>query len=298
MNSRPAVSVVIPTYNRCRLLMRAVRSALAQTIGDVEVIVVDDGSTDGTVEMLHQQQDPCLRYAERAHQGACAARNAGMLLAKGRYIAFLDSDDVWHENKLERQVAQLERSGADVVFCAFLRHDEAAGHTERCPAEDEKEQRIEAARLLSGNIVSTQTLLGRADCMKQVRFDERLPRMQDWDFAIRLAQGYHLRYFPEVLVDTYLQPDSISAKPELGLEAMRLLCSKYRHELETSMPGTLTMLGAIRRFAEQCGEDCVRDYWQALSPRRDWRDNCRLLKGSASAMLHGLRRSPGKDDTP
>lgn len=297
MSGKPTVSVIIPTYNRCALLMRALESALGQTFQDIEVIVADDGSTDGTGEMLRALQDPRVRYVHLSHGGACAARNAGMALAEGRYIAFLDSDDVWRKDKLKRQLSQLQASGADVVCCAFLRHEAASPRQERYPGEQEKEARIDAQRLLGGNIVSTQTLLGRAECMRQVGFDERFPRMQDWDFAIRVAQTCHLRYFPEELVDTYIQPDSISSKPALGLQAMRLLCQKYHRELEASMPNTLVMLNALRSYAQACGESCARDYRKALSPRRSFMDNCRLVKGGVASLLrdrHHVRKASSR----
>lgn len=288
----PLISVIIPTYNRRGLILRAVDSALSQTEKDIEVIIVDDGSTDGTAELFREGQDPRVHYLPMPHRGACAARNAGLEAARGQYIAFLDSDDVWRGDKLEKQLKQLTELGADVVFCALHQHSRD-GNVLRIPEDSEPEGPVSAQRLLKGNIASTQTLFGKAACMKQSRFDEQFPRMQDWDYVIRVAQAYRLYYCSRVLVDAYPQADSISSHPELGLAAMRLLCAKYRRELEASVSSTRCLLGALRSFAEQCGQGFMMDYLRAMSPRRSVKDNGMLLLCGVAATLRsrfqGLR---------
>lgn len=256
----PCISVIIPTYNRRALIRRAVDSALDQTEKDIEVIIADDGSTDGTAKLFSMAQDPRVRYLPLPHRGACAARNAGLEAARGQYIAFLDSDDVWRPDKLRVQKRQLEDSRADVVFCAFARHTLGSDTTERFPAGDVPQGRIESSSLLSSNLVSTQTLFGRAACMKQTRFDERFPRMQDWEYAIQLAKRCRLYYFSNVLVDVYLQQDSISSRPELALEAVRLLYAKYHEDYEASPEDTGSMMVAFHHYAVQCRRCCAREY--------------------------------------
>ena len=272
----PCVSVIIPTYNRRALLGRAVDSALKQTEQDIEVIIADDGSTDGTEALFAGETDPRVRYCRLHHAGACAARNAGIDLARGKYIAFLDSDDVWRPDKLAVQKRQLETSGADVVFCAFLRHSLRDDTAERCPTEDVPEGKIDYRRLLSGNLVSTQTIFGKAACMKRIRFDERFPRMQDWEYAIRLARDCRLHYFSDVLADVYLQKDSISVKPELGLKAMRLLHDKYRADYKASPEDTMAAMMTLHHYALQCGRCCAADYARMLPFRQGLRSLLRL----------------------
>src|SRR6056297_2960635 len=114
------VSVIIPTYNRAKTLLRAIDSALAQTIDDLEVVVVDDGSTDNTESVLAAYDDPRVRpVIHETNQGANVARNTGLEHACGEYVAFLDSDDEWHPAKLERQLAVLEERSSDWigVYC-------------------------------------------------------------------------------------------------------------------------------------------------------------------------------------
>lgn len=256
----PCISVIIPTYNRRPLLQRAMNSALEQTENDIEVIIADDGSTDGTKELVYAIQDSRIRYLALPHQGACAARNAGLDAARGQYIAFLDSDDVWHPNKLHIQKNQLEASDADIVFCALLRHGIGNSYTERCPAGNVPEGWVNSNHLLRGNIVSTQTLFGRARCMKQIRFDTRFPRMQDWEYAIQLTKRFRLRYFNHILVDVYLQEDSISNQPELALKAVRLLYATHHEDYEASISNMRSMMEAFHHYAMQCQHCCIKDY--------------------------------------
>jgi glycosyltransferase involved in cell wall biosynthesis len=117
-----SISVVIPTYNRARAVVEAVASVQAQTLAPSEIIVVDDGSTDGTAEALRQLKAP-IRYVAKENGGVSSARNLGVRLAKGEWIAFLDSDDRWEPIKLERQMDFVRRSGCQVCFTGHVVSD-------------------------------------------------------------------------------------------------------------------------------------------------------------------------------
>ncbi|HEY5957340.1 MAG TPA: glycosyltransferase family A protein, partial [Polyangiaceae bacterium] len=114
----PKVTAVIPTYNRREYVQEAIDSIIAQTFRDYEIIVVDDGSTDGTREALPARYGERIRYLWQTNQGESAARNHALSLAMGQYIAFLDSDDLWLPDKLTKQVALLEqRQDIGAAFC-------------------------------------------------------------------------------------------------------------------------------------------------------------------------------------
>jgi glycosyltransferase involved in cell wall biosynthesis len=188
------ISVVIPTHNRAHLVRRAVASALAQTFADLEVIVVDDGSTDGTGALLASLTDPRVRALRLPRRtGAARARNAGVAAARGEWIAFLDSDDEWTADKLARQAALAGGDGAPSVvtcICAVRRGDDVR-HT---PAPDDLVADDMFTHLLRWNRRPPTTsayLVARRALLEVGGFDERLPSAQDIDLWLRLAQARH-----------------------------------------------------------------------------------------------------------
>ena len=207
------VSVIIPTYNRAATLARAMESALRQSYDDLELIVVDDGSTDGTKELVSSFSDARVRYVYQENAGACRARNRGVEEARGELIAFQDSDDEWLEDKLEKQVAFLEEQGADMVYCALDSFFETGEREGVLPAKfpPVKQSREETVRqmLFSGTVV-TQTVLVRAACVREVLFDAEMPRYQEWEWSVRFAYRHDCAFLPEVLVRRCIQKDSIS----------------------------------------------------------------------------------------
>lgn len=112
------ISVVIPTYNRGFIIENSIRSVLNQTYKNIEVIIVDDGSTDNTEEVIKSINDKKIRYFKlKVNRGACYARNYGVSKAKGKYIAFQDSDDIFLPGKLEKQYVNLIKNNSDLDFC-------------------------------------------------------------------------------------------------------------------------------------------------------------------------------------
>ena len=224
------ISVIIPTHNRRELLLRAIDSVLKQTHADLECIVVDDASTDGTQTAVLDIADERVRYVRLPENvGACAARSRGVDMARGEYIAFQDSDDVWHAGKLERQLALLEESGADVTVCA-MRRMLPGGKTEVFPGRDEDEF-LRREELLLENLCSSQCIMGRAEALRDVRFDPEMPRLQDWEMMLRLTMKYRVLLGHEPLVDVYVQPDSISRKPALLLAAQKRMLARFHGDI-------------------------------------------------------------------
>lgn len=195
------VSVVIPTHNRAEMVSRAIRSALAQDYSAMEVIVVDDGSTDDTPAVLtgFDTRIRSIRFEE--NRGGAAARNAGIEAAKGEFVAFLDSDDEWMPTKTTRQAELMNRSPATgAVYCRLFVHDDATGtRTERFP-----ELYTGSIRpvLLSGRCPHTVSLfMVRRSALKEVDgFDTSLRGFQDTDLWIRLADKWEFDAVDEALV--------------------------------------------------------------------------------------------------
>ena len=230
------VSVVLPAYNRESTIEISVRSVLEQTYSDLEVLAVDDCSTDATAAVLEGISDPRLKVIRcEKNGGACRARNIGIAHAQGNYIAFQDSDDMWHKNRLEKTMRALREEKADFVFCAREMPIRQKGieTTKRIPDYDLNEKEDKLAALLRFNCVSTQTILATREVFQNVQFDPAFPRFQDWDLALQvLLHGFHMYYLDEVLVQCTAQENSISNSYRKAEEAYRLLENKYRKEYE------------------------------------------------------------------
>ncbi len=184
------VSVVIPTYNRAALCARAVRSALAQTLPPCQIIVVDDGSTDDTRERLQQEFGEHVQLIAQANQGVSAARNAGAAAARGKYIAFLDSDDLWSPEKLARQVAWLEaRPDYAMVLCdlAVVRPDGSAAPPISRRGRLPSDGRILKDVLKAPALIPSSMLILRETFEALQGFDTSLRTAEDLDFHMRAA---------------------------------------------------------------------------------------------------------------
>jgi glycosyltransferase involved in cell wall biosynthesis len=186
----PAVSVVIPTYNHRDFILRTLGSVFAQTFTDYEVIVVNDGSPDDTAGLLRPLAEAGrIRYLEQPNQGQGAARNRGILAARGEFIALLDDDDLWPEDKLEWQVAALRaRPGAVLVYGL---HDRLQPDGSVLPAAPKAHPAGSVYReFLKGCwLLSPGQALVRASALRRIGgFDPRIWGSDDWDLYIRLAR--------------------------------------------------------------------------------------------------------------
>lgn len=240
----PEVSVIIPTYNSAHYLMQAVESVLSQTFRDLEILVIDDGSTDETEVVMRQYGAP-VRYIRQRNSGVSAARNRGIAESRGRYIAFLDADDTWYPHKLERQLAALDKHrGYQLCYSAFT-----LATADLTPIRVVQSRRFGGAvedLLLRGNVVgSICSVLCKRSLFKVVGdFDPSLSQCADWDMWLRLATQTEFLYMDEPLV-TYRQHDSNMSRKVSLLEhdSLRLL------EKGFAMPGITDSLRARRRVA-------------------------------------------------
>ncbi len=194
------VSVIIPAYNRSDLTVKTVKSVLAQTYNDVEVIVVDDGSTDDTRQKLLVFRDR-IKYVFKQNGGACSARNLGIRLSTGRYIALLDCDDIYLPEKLDKSVAYLRKNrDFGLVHTSAYFIDENGNYIRRYPFFFTSPSGWISDRLVKKNFICNSTLVLRRECFERVGyFDESIFMPADWDMWLRLSEFYKCGYINQPL---------------------------------------------------------------------------------------------------
>src|ERR1700730_12727520 len=232
----PLVSVVIPTYNRSPTLRREIESVLNQTFRDFELIVVDDGSTDETKQILSAYAAlNQLRPVYQAHGGSAAACNHGIRVSKGRYVAIQGSDDEWTPDKLEKAVAVLDSSGPQVgVFYSDMLRILKDG-----TSRFHKSPEVSRGTLIDENTldfavvgIGSQSAVIKRECFEKAGlFDERLPKFLDLDLFIRFLDQFDFIYHKEPLVKWY-EGEGISSDTNATVVARLYLLEKYRGRLE------------------------------------------------------------------
>lgn len=187
MGVAPLFSVIIPTYNRANVLKNALTSVLAQSCQDFEIIVVDDGSKDDPKKIAGELADARIHFHAQENRGASAARNTGIDLARGRYVAFLDSDDQFLPHHLETMHALLENAPNTAAYARIIL-DRGNGRTlVKPPRAPRRGENMAAYLFCDRGFVPTITLVVEREMAKAVRYDERVSFGDDKDFAIRLS---------------------------------------------------------------------------------------------------------------
>ncbi len=228
------ISVVIPTHNRADLLPRAIESACAQTYTDIEVIVVSDGSTDDTKQVVESiaANDSRVRFIEyHPARGGNVARNTGVEAAGGEFVAFLDDDDAWYPEKLEKQLAIMQsdaRIGLVYTGVKTIFVNEGLAYSSNPKCCGDLHERI----LLNNCVGSTSTVMVRRALFEKTGlFDEQLKALQDYDLWIRFCQHAHVGVVSEEMIDyyNYTGKKQVSAVTQKYVDAFAHINSKYAY---------------------------------------------------------------------
>ncbi len=217
----PKVSIILPTYNCAKYLPESVSSALSQTFPDFELLIIDDGSADNTKDIIDKNYgDPRIRYIKQAHAGLAAARNNALENAAGEYIAFLDADDIFLKEKIEKQLSVFEKNSSAAVV-----------HTnEKYFLEDDKNTLFDSPHpkfsgdvlffLKRSNFMPVTTIMVRRSAIEGMRFDESLKSHEDWDFWLKLsAKGGRFEYLPEPLTLIRARRSGMTAENDIMLKS-------------------------------------------------------------------------------
>lgn len=210
----PLVSTIIPTFNRRGIVTRAIESALAQTYKNQEIIVVDDGSTDGTSEYLQATYGPKIRVLTQNNAGVSAARNAGMRASRGSLIALLDSDDEWEPTKLEKQVTFLGDYPDFGMILTDVRRVDGSGQTIDIFRRREVIRRdgdVFADVLLNPSLVPASAVFRRVVFEQTGGFDDSLKTAEDIEFHLRVASSFKIGVLEESLTIAARSGDGLSS---------------------------------------------------------------------------------------
>ncbi len=230
------VSVVIPTHNRSELLKRSIESALNQDYKLHEIIVVSDGSTDDTDEMMKSnfENNPLVHYFSYSpNKGGNYARNFGIKESTGDYVAFLDDDDEWHSDKIKKQVEMIEKDKEIGLVCTAVNNIHVGGKEKHIfipPAKYDSSKEI----MLKNCIGSTTTVMVKKELFDKVgMFDESLPALQDYDMWFRLCQVTKVGVVETPCVEYYNYENSnqISNNTKKYIDAENAISKKYKEEL-------------------------------------------------------------------
>ncbi len=257
------ISVIIPTYNRSDTIIRSVDSVLSQEYdGKIEVIIVDDGSGDDTIAKIDLEYGNKVRVIKLdKHSGANKARNVGVANAQYDYVAFQDSDDQWHKNKLFIEMLYMKKNHADIVACSFMIHERKkySVHVKQIPGS-----KIEAKDLIEklyfNNFIGTSTILAKKMCLTDITFNEELTRFQDWDLMIRILKKYRFYFINECLMDAFCMDDGITHDNKAGMFSLNIILNENLEYFENHKAAHMMMLRRMGYYS-LANSDYKHDYY-------------------------------------
>lgn len=294
-------SVVIPSYNRSDMTVDAVNSVLSQTFQDFDIIVVDDGSTDDTEEVLSQFGDR-ITYHKQVNSGVASARNKGIALSTGSYVCYLDSDDVWHPEKLAIYKDALDANpGIAFLFCDFHKHDiklpkpYTLSNSDMFPyiynlasRHEGKLFTIEGENLLrllfKGYPLYPSTFAVRRDVHDQFRWDPGILKSEDFNFVLKVSRKYGFAYISQSLTTVRVHDSNKSAdfltKNKVNLFSMKLyrdlyvkedvrpLCNFYISQKQFGMGKSYIANGLLKLGVSHIAQSLLyKENWKRLIKR-------------------------------
>lgn len=231
MKNNPLVSVVIPTYNKAQYLKKAIESVLNQTYKAIEMIIIDDGSTDNTQQVVKSFNDPKIIYIWQKNKGPAAAKNTGIKKAQGKYIAFLDSDDLWLEEKLEKQLEFMEKNPEMSLLGTGCYEIDSQGKIlgkKIFPKKNENLQKI----LIRYNPFIQSSVLVKKEVFDKIKgYDENFSESEDYEFWLRVARYYKIANLPELLVMKRYHSENLS--PEKDKKQLFYVLRAKRRAIQT-----------------------------------------------------------------
>lgn len=293
MNEKPLVSVVVASYNMGSYLPLAVSSALAQTYDRIEVLIIDDGSTDNTAAIAQGLlTDPRVRYIHQQNGGQASSKNRGIRESKGEFIAFLDADDLWEPTKLEEQLPLFEKSAKVGVVCARYVEIDAEGKELRVDSSTFFRGKV-SGRLLKYNYIGFSTSVVRRECFETLGcFKEDLGMGIDYELWLRFSTQYEFDFVDRTLVKYRVWAGQMSKNLKRRYLNGIATMEKFLKDYPASVPDNLRRdawahtyagFGECLWITESARRDALREYVRALAYRPTyapaWKGVAKLLLG-------------------
>lgn len=232
----PVVSVVMPARDAESTILQSIESVLNQSLREFELIVVDDGSRDGTLERVRSVRDARVQVVSTARNGLGAARNAGLARARGEYVAFVDADDLWTQDKLESHVEVLRRQPRAVFAYSWSVFIDAADRYLFAKRPIRLEGDVQRELLREYFLASGSNLfVRRAVALAVGGFDEHLEAAQDWDFALKVAAAGRFALVPRYQVLYRISPGALSSDAALSASACSQVVGRQRVMVPTAV---------------------------------------------------------------
>lgn len=273
----PTVSVVITCYNYGKYLEGCLMSVIKQTYKDIEIIVVDDGSTDNTIEVMgYFKETPNIIYIWQENSGQTRAKNVGIKSSTGNYVAFLDADDRWCPDKLEKQMTCFENDKNGVVYCRakYLDENDQPLDYEMTDPYLQPRRGFVTDWLFYNNFVQFSSTVVRKECFEKFgTFDESLKMAIDWDLWLRLSTAYTFDYVDERL---FYYRMGHSGQMSRNVEERQRCCDRIKQKFLMKYPDLLTRQTVRKANAIFCcnrgeyfrkinKEKSAKYFWRAIS---------------------------------
>lgn len=239
------VSVIVTTHNRCTLMKRAVESVQNQSYTNLEIMIIDDNSTDATEVYAKEliRTDDRIRYikiSKSESKGGNYARNKGIDNSKGNYVAFLDDDDVWHSDKIEKQLEYLQKHDELGAVSCEVRFVYDFGDKQYVDFSNTKLDKRKFGFFVNSWLNTTSTIMARKNVLVNVgMFDLLMPALQECELSYRICLNYQVEILKDALVDYYIFPNAfgqITSSMEKNQQAISRISYKYKRELDELLP--------------------------------------------------------------
>lgn len=248
--STPLISVVVPAFNSEKTIRETIDSVLNQTWKNLELIVINDGSQDSTLDIINSIKDPRLMVFTYTNAGVAASRNRGSSLAQGEFISFIDADDLWTTDKLETQLKALQNNPQAAVAYSWTDHIDENSQFIRTGAQYIVSGNVYAELLISNFVANGSNVLIRTEALQEVGdFDQSFTPAEDWDMYLRLASRYHFIAVPSPQV-LYRITNTSASSNVFKMEAvcLRIIKQHYSRGANSLQPGKKQSLINLYRY--------------------------------------------------